>query len=459
MPYRTKVAVVYLLGFFVDLINMFIANVAYPAIGHGLGASVSELTWVSNAYILGLTLVIPLSAWLAEKVGGHRVFLLSLGIFLVATLGAGGAQSIGQLIGWRLLQGMGGGLLIPVGQTLAYQLYRPHERAGLSAAIMLVGLLAPAISPALGGLIVDTLSWRWVFYANLPLALLALLLAALWLRRESSTQTRTPLDAIGLLSGCSALLLILLGLTRLAESDDGLASGLVMLAGGLVMLAGYVRHSLQHSHPLLNLRLVLNPLLRNAMMIYQAIPGIFIGVNLVAMLYLQNQLGMNATHVGSLMIPWSLASFMAITFTGKQFNRFGPRPLLITGCIMQGLGILVLSQVGSAQQYPLLLLAFAMMGFGGSLCSSTAQSCAFLQVNDAQLAQASALWNINRQLSFCLGIALLSLLLNKLQENMPATLAWHWCFYLAAASALIPAVLCLRIPNRAIVRQLNAQKE
>jgi EmrB/QacA subfamily drug resistance transporter len=458
MPYRTKVAVVYLLGFFVDLINMFIANVAYPAIGHGLGASVSELTWVSNAYILGLTLVIPLSAWLAEKVGGHRVFLLSLGIFLVATLGAGGAQSIGQLIGWRLLQGMGGGLLIPVGQTLAYQLYRPHERAGLSAAIMLVGLLAPAISPALGGLIVDTLSWRWVFFANLPLALLALLLAALWLRRESSTQTRTPLDAIGLLSGCSALLLILLGLTRLAESD-GLASGLVMLAGGLVMLAGYVRHSLRHSHPLLNLRLVLNPLLRNAMMIYQAIPGIFIGVNLVAMLYLQNQLGMNAAHVGSLMIPWSLASFMAITFTGKQFNRFGPRPLLITGCIMQGLGILVLSQVGSAQQYPLLLLAFAMMGFGGSLCSSTAQSCAFLQVNDAQLAQASALWNINRQLSFCLGIALLSLLLNKLQENMPATLAWHWCFYLAAASALIPAVLCLRIPNRAIVRQLNAQKE
>ncbi|WP_237931015.1 MFS transporter [Buttiauxella sp. S19-1] len=458
MPYRTKVAVVYLLGFFVDLINMFIANVAYPAIGHGLGASVSELTWVSNAYILGLTLVIPLSAWLAEKVGGHRVFLLSLGIFLVATLGAGGAQSIGQLIGWRLLQGMGGGLLIPVGQTLAYQLYRPHERAGLSAAIMLVGLLAPAISPALGGLIVDTLFWRWVFFANLPLALLALLLAALWLRRESSTQTRTPLDAIGLLSGCSALLLILLGLTRLAESD-GLASGLVMLAGGLVMLAGYVRHSLRHSHPLLNLRLVLNPLLRNAMMIYQAIPGIFIGVNLVAMLYLQNQLGMNAAHVGSLMIPWSLASFMAITFTGKQFNRFGPRPLLITGCIMQGLGILVLSQVGSAQQYPLLLLAFAMMGFGGSLCSSTAQSCAFLQVNDAQLAQASALWNINRQLSFCLGIALLSLLLNKLQENMPATLAWHWCFYLAAASALIPAVLCLRIPNRAIVRQLNAQKE
>ncbi|MGB7800660.1 MFS transporter [Buttiauxella sp.] len=458
MPYRTKVAVVYLLGFFVDLINMFIANVAYPAISHGLGATVSELAWVSNAYILGLTIVIPLSAWLAQRVGGHRVFGLSLVIFLLATLGAGFSQSIGQLIAWRLLQGMGGGLLIPVGQTLAYQLYRSHERAGLSAAIMLVGLLAPALSPALGGLIVDTLTWRWVFFANLPLAALALLLAAIWLKKQPDTQPRTRLDVIGLLSSCSALLLILLGLTSLAR-NDGTATGLVMLACGLLVLAGYVRHSLRHSHPLLDLRLMQDPLLRNAMMIYQAIPGVFIGVSLVAMLYLQNQLGMGAAQVGSLMIPWSLASFMAITLTGKQFNRLGPRPLLIAGCIMQGLGILALAQVGSAQQYPLLLAAFAMMGFGGSLCSSTAQSCAFLQVNDAQLAQASALWNINRQLSFCLGVALLSLLLNKLQENMPATLAFHWCFYLAAASALIPVLLCLRITNRAIVRQLNAQKE
>lgn len=153
MPYRIKVAIVYLLGFFVDLINMFIANVAYPSIGHALQASVGELAWVSNGYILGLTLVIPLSAWLAQRIGGRRVFLLSLTLFMLATTAAGYADSIGELVGWRVLQGMGGGLLIPIGQTLTYQLYRSHERAGLSAAIMLVGLLAPALSPALGGLL------------------------------------------------------------------------------------------------------------------------------------------------------------------------------------------------------------------------------------------------------------------------------------------------------------------
>ncbi|RTF41643.1 MFS transporter, partial [Serratia marcescens] len=159
MSYRSKVAIVYLLGFFVDLINMFIANVAYPAIGQAMRASISQLAWVSNGYILGLTLVIPLSAWLAQRIGGRRVFLLSLALFMLATFGAGNADSIGALIGWRTLQGMGGGLLIPIGQTLTYQLYRSHERAGLSAAIMLVGLLAPALSPALGGWLVDRLDW------------------------------------------------------------------------------------------------------------------------------------------------------------------------------------------------------------------------------------------------------------------------------------------------------------
>lgn len=459
MPYRIKVAIVYLLGFFVDLINMFIANVAYPSIGHALQASVGELAWVSNGYILGLTLVIPLSAWLAQRIGGRRVFLLSLTLFMLATMAAGYADSIGELIGWRVLQGMGGGLLIPIGQTLTYQLYRSHERAGLSAAIMLVGLLAPALSPALGGLIVDSLDWRWVFFANLPLAALALLLAALWLRPQAAAELqRKPLDVNGLLSACTALTLILLGLTRLGDAD-GLLQGTLLLAAGALMLAYYLRRSLRIAQPLLNLRLMQDPLLRTSMMIYQCIPGLFIGVSLVAMLYLQNQLGMRAAQVGSLMLPWSLASFLAITLTGKKFNRLGPRPLFIVGCLLQGLGILTLSQIAHAGDHGLQLTAFALMGFGGSLCSSTAQSSAFLQIADEQLADASALWNINRQLSFCLGVALLSLLLNLLLEHFSPAAAYKICFYLAAASTLVPLLLCLRIANRAIVHRLNTQQE
>lgn len=458
MTYRKRVASVYLLGFFIDLINMFIANVAYPDIGRHFSAPVSVLAWVSNGYILGLTLIIPLSRWLSQRMGAKRLFILSLLIFMLGSCGAGFADSMTALIGWRVIQGLGGGLLIPLGQTLTYALYRSHERAKLSAAIMLVGLLAPALSPALGGFIVDSLNWRWVFFASVPLAAVAVVLAACWLKAEPERVAAGEFDAAGLLMFCGALTLILLGLTQLGEAQH-LWRGGVMLTGGIGLMAWYIRYSLRLSQPLLNLRLVQDPLLRISMIIYQCIPGIFTGVSLVAMLYLQNQRGMHAAQVGALMLPWSLASFVAITATGKIFNRLGPRPLFIVGCAVQGVGIALLTQISSAAEFTVPIMAFTLMGFGSSLCSSTAQSAAFIQISDPHLADASALWNINRQLSFCLGVTLLSLLLNLLLSHSDLTpeQAYHLCFALAACSVVVPILLCLRIANRRLIHQLNQE--
>lgn len=141
MTYRHRVATVFLFGFFLDLINMFIASIAFPAISRALAVSVSQLAWVSNAYILGLTVVVPFSARSASA-GGETAVLLSLGLFSLGALAAGLANSLSELILWRTLQGMGGGLLIP-SAALTWPLFQPHERAKLSAAVMLVGLLAP----------------------------------------------------------------------------------------------------------------------------------------------------------------------------------------------------------------------------------------------------------------------------------------------------------------------------
>lgn len=460
MNYRVRVASVYLLGFFIDLVNMFIANVAYPDIGRQLDAPVSQLAWVSNGYILGLTLVIPLSSWLAKRMGSKRLLMLSLGVFIIGTCGVAAAGNIGQLIAWRVLQGLGGGLLIPVGQTMTYALYRSHERARLSAVVMLVALMAPALSPAIGGALVDNVSWRWVFLASLPLAFAALILAACWLKPDAEAGAAERLDFSGLISGCLALSLILLGLTNMGESGR-LGVGAMLLLAGLALMGGYVRASLRKTQPLLNLRLMQQePMLRTAMLIYQLIPGIFTGVSLVAMLYLQNQLGMHATLVGVMMLPWAIAAFAAISLTGKTFNQLGPRPLFIIGCLVQGSGIGLLSLIGSGDDVVLAASAYALMGFGGSLCSSTAQSSAFIQVDDTELADASALWNINRQLSFCFGVTLISLLLNVLlnMTGMPPARAYHLCFVLAAVSTVIPVLLCLRIANRSVILMLNQEK-
>ncbi|MGD9427151.1 MFS transporter [Pantoea sp. NSTU24] len=459
MTYRVRVASVYLLGFFIDLVNMFIASVAYPEIGRHFDAPVSQLAWISNGYILGLTLVMPLSRWLASRLGARRLIMLSLLIFIVSTCGVSAAASISQLIAWRWLQGIGGGLLIPVGQTLTYALYQNHERARLSSVVMLVALLAPALSPALGGLVVEQLSWRGVFLVSLPLAGAAFVLAAWWLKADRPAAKADSLDLTGLVSGSAALTLILFGLTALGEAAR-YGEGALMLLAGLVVLNSYVRNARRKRRPLLNLQLVKDPLFHTAMLIYQFIPGVFTGVSVITMLYLQNQLSMPASVAGTLMLPWSLASFAAISLTGRKFNRWGPRPLLIAGCLAQAAGMGLLALTGQAADTLIFLLAFALMGFGGSLCSSTAQSAAFIQIADRDLADASALWNINRQLSFCFGVTLVSLLFNLLANaGMVPQHAYHLCFAIAACSAIIPLLFALRITNHRVILILNRESQ
>ena len=389
MAYRTKIAAVYLLSFALDLVNMFAVSIAYPQIGVDLQASVSQLAWIGNAYMLGLTLIILPSVWLAAVVGEKRLLLISLGVFTAATWGVAQATSIETLIGWRLLQGLGGGLLIPVGQAMVYREFRPHERARLTSVILLVALMVPALSPVLGGWVVEATSWRWVFYANLPLALIALILTQCWVR--PGTQSARPAPV------------------RLA--------------------------TLAH--------LLKSPLLRVAMLTYLCIPGIFIGTQLVSILYV-HQLGYGPAQTGALMLPWALASALGIALSRYRFNRWGPKPLLLAGMSAQALGIALLIQL---QDGPLWLpmALYALMGFGGSLCSSTAQNTAFIDVPAEHMAPASALWNLNRQLSFLLGPALMMGLFSALSSITSTSHAFALCFAIGAGMTLVPLIPALRL--------------
>ncbi|KAF2407981.1 Predicted arabinose efflux permease, MFS family [Pseudomonas antarctica] len=393
MTYRSKVAWIFLLGFALDLVNMFVATVAYPDIARELHASVTQLAWISNAYVLGLTVIIPLSVWLAAILGERTLIAASLLLFAGASVMVGQAGSIEALIGWRALQGLGGGLLIPVGQALAYRHYPAAERSQLTARVMSVALLVPALSPALGGLVADSVSWRWIFYANLPLALLTLLLALLWIKPDAPATVRPSL--------------------------------------GLGSIFKQIR----------------SPMLRVAMLVYLFIPGVFIGTSLIAILYLRG-LGYDATHTGALMLPWALASALAIFLSKKLFNRYGPKPLLLAGMALQCVGIVLLTKPEPA----VIILAYALMGLGGSLCSSTAQTLAFLDIPAERMGHASALWNINRQVSFCLGAAALSALLSAL-DSFAIT------FTMAAALTLLPLFAVLRLDASRVRTLLHPASE
>ncbi|MDD1015111.1 MFS transporter [Pseudomonas rubra] len=387
MPYRSKVTLVYLLGFTLDLLNMFALNAAYPVLGQELHASVAQLSWVSNLYMLGLTLAIPLGSWLATRLGERSALLLSLALFGLGSALAGGSGSIESLLSWRLLQGLGGGLLIPVGQAMAYRLYAPEQRHHLTSLVMMVALLVPALSPALGGVVVDHGSWRWIFYAMLPLTLITGALVLAWL------PTNQPLPA---------------------------------------------------PQSILDLRLLGQPLLRTAMLIYLCVPGVFIGANLVAALYLQQRLGLSATVTGALMLPWAVGALGAIAFVRWRFNLTGPKCLLSAGMLIQCSALLCLASPWVATHHAWLTVIFALLGLGSSLCSSSAQSLAFLAITPQQMGQASAVWNLNRQLSFCLGVAVLGAVLNQL---LPGAQAFEHTFILAALLTLLPLPMVLKLPG------------
>lgn len=365
---------------------------------HAFTATPSALAWVSNGYIAGLTLAIPFSSVLTRRIGPKRVILLSLFLFSAASAAAGLSATLETLIAWRVLQGVGGGLLIPVGQALTWQQFRPHERARLSSVVMLVALLAPACSPAIGGVLVQTLGWRWIFFATLPVAIVTFVLACLWLKHGKPTMNAARL---------------------------------------------------------LNLPLLADPLLRFSMLVYFCVPGIFIGVNVTGMFYLQHEANMSPAATGMLMLPWSVASFIAITTTGRYFNRIGPRPLIVIGCLLQAAGILLLIDVSSSMLLP--AVAFTLMGAGGSLCSSTAQSSAFLATRRDEMPDASALWNLNRQLSFFAGALLLAQVLNLAQAWLPPLAAWHGMFIFAAGMTLLPVPYVFRLNNTQVLNQLRQE--
>ena len=405
MAYRNKIALVYLLGFALDLVNMFAAAIAYPAISQELQASVTQLAWVGNAYMLGLTLIILPSVWLAAVFGEKRLILASLLMFSVASWCVAQSATIEALIGWRLLQGLAGGLLIPVGQALVYQHFPVRERARLTSVILLVALLVPALSPAVGGWVVQAGSWRWVFYANLPLALLALLLAACWLASQPRPASRPALSY-----------------QRVAAGARNMAS------------------------------LLKSPLLRVAMLTYLFIPGIFIGTQLVSILYL-HQLGLSPAQTGALMLPWALASALGISLSRYQFNRLGPKPLLVLGMTAQALGIGLLTRIDAPDTW-LPIALYGLMGFGGSLCSSTAQNTAFIDITPEHMGHASALWNINRQLSFLLGPALMMALYGALTSITSTPHAFALCFAIGCALTLVPLVPVLRLDTSRVLALL-----
>ncbi|BBP72637.1 MFS transporter [Pseudomonas sp. Seg1] len=439
MSYRYKVASIFLIGFFIDCINIFMSAVALPSLSATLHVSSASVAWVANAYILGLTLIIPLSTWLAARFGSRNVLTASMLLFSVAVWMCGLANSFAELVIWRFVQGIGGGLLIPVGQALTFNLFQGEQRAKISTLVMAVALIAPAISPTVGGFIVDSSSWRWVFYSNVPFSLIAAGLSWRWIKEAKTGDLSRP-DIKGLLLVSTALASLLMGMS-LYGGDARTWLAMACIAAGLLFIALYLRHYRQSRHAIIDLSLLSSTRLSTSIFIYYAIPGVFTGVNLLSIFFLQNTLHFSARLTGAFMIVYAIGAFIAMTIGGRVYNRVGARRLFILGMLLHSAGIVTLTQVNAPSDLWLIVIAYSLMGIGGGIGANTAQTTSLMDFNGSDTHKASVIWNINRQLSFSLGAALFLMIFNLLLKPFDAPSAYHATFAIAALVGLFPLFL------------------
>ncbi|MBS9425205.1 MFS transporter [Photorhabdus noenieputensis] len=446
MTYRYRIALIFLVGFFIDCVNIFMSAIALPDIADEMSVSESSVAWVVNSYILGLTLVIPISNWLAGRFGTRQIMTASMLLFSVAALFSGLANHFYSLVLWRFIQGLGGGLLIPVGQALAFGLFKLHERAKISTLVMAVALIAPAVSPGVGGMIVDQYSWRWVFLSNIPFSLLAALLAWIWIHSEKKPVQRPDLKGL-LLVSCS-LASLLLGLSMYADASSKLLPVIALICGCLFVLF-YLRHFRRSGEAILDLNVLKNSRLRFSVWVYYAVPGVFTGVNLLNIFYLQQELGWSAEKTGSLMILYAVGAFCAMLTCGRLYNRLGAVRLFFCGLVLHALGIALLATINHGNDLPSLVAAYLLMGIGGGIGANTAQTTALMDFEDEALSRASVIWNLNRQMSFSTGAALFTMIFNLLQREYISASAYHLTFIIAALFGLLPLIKLRQLKKHA----------
>ncbi|WP_421545805.1 MFS transporter [Morganella morganii] len=430
MTYRYRIALIFLLGFFIDCINIFMSAITLPAIAEAMQVSSLSVTWVANSYILGLTLIIPLSPRLAARFGIRELMTASMLLFAAAAVLAGSAESFASLIFWRFLQGVAGGLLIPAGQSLTFQYFQGRERSKISTIIMMIALIAPALSPMAGGIIVDLAGWQPVFYVNAPVAFFTALLAWCWIREPKTAAGEAP-DLKGLLLVSLTLASLLIALSLYGEYHN--ITGALALGGLMLFSAGlYYRHYRQTPQAIIDLSLLKNTRLWLSVAVYYAVPGVFTGANILAIFYLTTVLGLSTAVTGAFMLLYAAGAMVAMLISGAVYNRTGAGRLFIISLLLHSGGIALFALTDSHTPLYFIGLIYLLTGTGGGIAANCAQTTALYDFHGAQLNKASVIWNINRQVVFSIGAAVMMTLYQTLNAVAPGQafaltfLGAHW---------------------------------
>ena len=456
-----RVAGTVLLGGIMSTIDTTVVNVALDTVAHDFDASVTSVQWIATGYLLALAIVIPLSGWATDRFGGKRVWIASIALFLAGSMLAGAAWSLGSLVFFRILQGLGGGMIIPVGMTLVTRAAGPARVGRVMGVLGVQQLMGPVLGPVIGGLLVEHAGWRWIFYVNVPVGVLAIIAAVRFLP-PARPQPCDRLDRWGFLLLSPGMAALVYGLAQ-TEGSRGFADprALVSIALGVALVTGFVFHARRVRNALIDVRLFLKRAFSASVATtFCTGMGLF-GALFVLPLYYQGARGQSPLDAGLLLAPQGIGAAIMMPFAGRLTDRIGPGRVVLAGLALVVVATLPFAVAGTSESYALLALALVLRGVGMAASTMPAMAGAYATLDEDAVARAASALNVMRRLGGSVGVALLAVVLEHhlpggtggiqdraaptsvLADAFDTTFWWVVAF---AAIALVPAAFLPRRP-------------
>jgi EmrB/QacA subfamily drug resistance transporter len=425
VPYKYLVAVAFVSGLFMDLMDLTVVNVALPTFGRDFHtASNTTLEWTITGYLLSLAIWIPASGWIGDRIGTKKTFLFALAMFTLGSACCGLSWNIGSLIAFRILQGVGGGMLTPVGVAMLFRAFPPAERARASTILTIPTVIAPALGPVLGGWLVDDVTWRAIFWINIPIGVLGFLFSLLFLKEHTEPRAGS-FDLRGFVLSGAGLALVLYALSR--GPDDGWLAANVLITGigGIVSFAGLVFVELRADAPMLDLRLFGDRLFRAANLASFMGMASLLGVFLLVTLFLQQLRGLSALQAGLAVLSFSIGTALSAPLVGRIYPRIGPRRLVAIGMLGAAATSALLLLVGLNTDLWWLRTIMFVRGIAYGAVFIPVQVATYATISSASTGRASSIFSTNRQIAQSIGVALVVTVLASRARSLAAAAVRH----------------------------------
>ncbi|MDR3572424.1 MAG: DHA2 family efflux MFS transporter permease subunit [Anaerolineaceae bacterium] len=398
-------------GFFMILLDTTVINVAFQALRQEFGGSINESQWIISVYVMAMGIIMPLAGFLADRFGSKLVYLAGLGLFAVGSLLCGLSTSLYMLVAFRVIQGIGGGIAMPLGVSLLLQAFPKEEQGTALGYYGIAALVAPALGPILGGWLVNLNLWRVIFFINPPIGLIGVLLGLRFLM-EHKGERHYPLDVPGIITEVIGFGAVLYAASIAADSGWTSAPTLIWFGIGAAGLVAFALVELfVAKEPLLDLRLYSNRIFLNASLLsYVSVIALF-GAEFLLPIYLQELRGRSPLETGFILLPLAVTSGILVIMSGRIYDKIGPRPLMVSGFAILVINTWQLTQLRADTSIGWIIFLLSIRGIALGLTVQTTMVTALSVVPPRYLHRGSSLSSATRQVVQSLGVALLATVL------------------------------------------------